>query len=162
MMGVVSVGGLIGLYGGMVCGILGWWFGRKQARKKRALDEVYEHIWQKARSYSWYVTLASIYILFSLYLFGVHIHGPMALGIIMIIHLASWAFIGIGFSIALQSEEPIQLNEAILGIALIVISVLVFTIISIVASNWVFMLIGIPISVLGLLLLIKSKKEMSS
>lgn len=160
-MGTISVSGLIGLYGGMICGILGWWFGRKQARKKRGLDEVYDHIWQKARSYSWYVTLATIYILFSLYLFGVNLHIPMVLGIIMIVHFASWAFIGVGFSIALQSDEPVQLNQAVLGVSLIVVSVLVFTIVSIVKSNWFFMLIGVPISLIGLLFLIKSKKEAS-
>ncbi|WP_053362438.1 hypothetical protein [Bacillus sp. FJAT-27251] len=26
-----SIGAIIGLYGGMMCGILGWWFGRKKA-----------------------------------------------------------------------------------------------------------------------------------
>lgn len=30
-----SIGGIVGLYGGMICGVLGWWFGRKKAKKNR-------------------------------------------------------------------------------------------------------------------------------
>lgn len=77
---VVSIGGIIGLYGGMICGIIGWWFGRKKARGNRGLDEVHYHIWQKAKSYSWYVTLGAIYIFFSLLVFGIHVNIAMVLG----------------------------------------------------------------------------------
>ena len=31
-----SIGGIFGLYGGMICGILGWWFGRQKRRKIEA------------------------------------------------------------------------------------------------------------------------------
>jgi len=69
----VQIGGLIGLYGGAVFGILGWWFGRWMAKKQRGLDELHEHIWQKARSISWFFTLATIYVLFSLVIFGIEL-----------------------------------------------------------------------------------------
>lgn len=46
----ISIGGMIGLYGGAICGLLGWWFGRKMARKNRGIDELYTHIWQRAKS----------------------------------------------------------------------------------------------------------------
>lgn len=154
-----SVIGLIGLYGGMICGILGWWFGRKKAKKNRGLDELYEHIWQKARSYSWYVTLVAIYILFSLILFGFDMNVAMVLGVIMLVHLSSWAIIGIGFSIAMQSEEPIQPNNIFIGVSTIIIFVLTFTIIAVEMGDWRFILIGIPISLLGLLFALKPKKK---
>jgi hypothetical protein len=75
------------LYGGLICGTLGWWFGRQKARKNRGLDELYEHIWQKARSFSWYITLATIYVLFSLVGFGIELNSAMVLGILLFAHM---------------------------------------------------------------------------
>lgn len=94
-----QIAGFLGLIGGMIIGILGWYFGRRKARNNRALDELYNHIWQKAKSYSWYVTLAVIYILFSLLLFGIEMSLPMTLGILLMAHLMSWAVVGTLLSI---------------------------------------------------------------
>ena len=89
-----SIGGIFGLYGGMICGILGWWFGRQKAKKNRGLDELYDHIWQKAKSYSWYMTLAAIYIFFSLMVFGIELNIAMVLGILLLVHIGSWGSLG--------------------------------------------------------------------
>lgn len=147
----VSLIGMIGLYGGMLCGILGWWFGRKKAREQRGLDELHDHIWQKARSYAWYVTLASIYIFFSFVMFGFDLSVAMVLGILLLVHLGSWAIIGSILSIVMKSSKPFQPARALIGISIIVLSVVAFTIISVVLVDWRFMLIGIPISLIGLL-----------
>lgn len=87
---VVSIGRLNGLYGGMICEILRW-FGRYKAKKNRGLDELYHYIWQKAKAYSWYVTLGAIYFFFTLLVFGIELNVAMVLGILLLIHLGSWA-----------------------------------------------------------------------
>jgi len=28
-----TIGGIVGIYGGMICGVFGWWFGRKSKEK---------------------------------------------------------------------------------------------------------------------------------
>lgn len=81
-----------------------WWhcfwirwiaFWKKKAKKQRGLDEVHDHIWQKARSYSWYAILIAIYFLFFLYFFGLHLNTLAVLSIIILVHLLSWAIIGV-------------------------------------------------------------------
>lgn len=147
----ISIGGIIGLYGGMICGILGWWFGRKKAKKNRGLDELYYHIWQKARSYSWYVTLGAIYVLFSLIMFGVELSTAMVLGILLLAHLGSWAIIGVVLSINMSSTVPLQPSRVKFGLTVIATSIIVFTIISIMTNNWLFLLVSILPNLIGLL-----------
>lgn len=101
----VEVSALVGLLGGMIIGLAGWYFGRKAAKKERGIDEVHNYIWQRARSYSWYITLVAIYVLFFLYIFGVAISVPAALAILIFIHLFSWAIIGMILSSRMYSEE---------------------------------------------------------
>ncbi|MGM8366307.1 hypothetical protein ACLIBG_12630 [Virgibacillus sp. W0181] len=156
----VSVVGMIGLYGGMIFGIFGWWFGRKKAREQRGLDELHEHIWQQARSYSWYVTLGMIYIFFSFLVFGVDLSLAMVLGVLMLTHLASWAFIGIILTVKMQNTEQYEPSKLLIGIGIIVLSVLAFTIVTIIYDDWRFMLIGIPISLFGILFIKKPAKKM--
>ncbi|MGV3465023.1 MAG: hypothetical protein ACO1OT_07005, partial [Heyndrickxia sp.] len=79
----MEIGGLIGLYGGLLMGGFGWWYGRKKAMKNRGIDELHHHIWEKARSYSWYFTIATIYVLFSMYAFGVPLKTPLVLGVLL-------------------------------------------------------------------------------
>lgn len=146
----VSIGGIIGLYGGMICGILGWWFGRKKARENRGLDELYYYIWQKARSYSWYVTLGVIYVFFSLIMFGIELSPAMVLGILLLTHLGSWGIIGAILSINMSSTAPLQSSRVKLGIIVIAASIIVFTIISIMTNNWMFLLLSIPPNLIGL------------
>lgn len=113
----IEVGGLIGLLGGMITGLAGWYFGRKKANKERGLDEIHEHIWQKARSYSWYTTLIVIYLLFFLYIFGVSLSVPIVLAILMFIHLFSWAIFGTIFSSKIYSENEgdKQITKFVIG-----------------------------------------------
>lgn len=139
----VSLGGILGLYGGMICGILGWWFGRKKARENRGLDELYYHIWQKARSYSWYVTLGVIYVFFSLIIFGVELSAAMILGTLLLAHLSSWSIIGAILSINMYSTVQLQPSRVKFAIIVISTSIIVFTIISIVTNNWKFLLFSI-------------------
>ncbi len=146
----VSFGGIIGLYGGMICGILGWWFGRKKARKNRGLDELYYHIWQKARSYSWYVTLGAIYVFFSLIVFGIQLSSAMVLGILLLAHLGSGGIIGAILSNNMSSTVPLQPSRVKFGIIVIAASIIVFTIISIMTNNWMFLLLSIPPNLIGL------------
>ena len=146
----VSIGGMIGLYGGMLCGVLGWWFGRKKARENRGLDELYDHIWQKARSYSWYVTLGAIYVFFSLLIFGVELNPAMILGILLSTHLGSWGIIGAIVSINMSSTVPLRPTRVKLGIGIVATSIIVFTIISIVTGNWLFLLCSILPNLMGL------------
>ncbi|MDQ0233260.1 hypothetical protein [Metabacillus malikii] len=146
----ISIGGMIGLYGGMLCGLLGWWFGRKKARKNRGLDEVYYHIWQKARSYSWYVTLGAIYVLFSFIMFGIELSPALVLGVLLLAHLGSWGIIGTVLSINMSSPVPLQPSRVKFGISVVAVSIIVFTTISIVTNNWKFLLFSILPNLVGL------------
>ncbi|KOP79293.1 hypothetical protein AMS59_09730 [Lysinibacillus sp. FJAT-14745] len=155
----VSIGGIIGLYGGMICGILGWWFGRKKARENRGLDELYYHIWKNAKSYSWYVTLGAIYVLFSLIMFGIELSNAMVLGILLLTHLGSWGISGIVLSISMSSTVPLQPSRVKLGILVVVTSIVVFMIISIITNNWMFLLLSIPPNLIGLFTALTPKRE---
>ncbi|HHW38737.1 MAG TPA: hypothetical protein GXX18_16140 [Bacillales bacterium] len=155
----VSIGGIIGLYGGMICGILGWWFGRKKARKNRGLDELYYHIWQKARSYSWYVTLGAIYVFFSLTVFGIELSSAMVLGILLLAHLGSWGIIGVILSNNMSSTVPLKHFRVKFGIIIIAASIIVFTIISIMTNNWMFLSFSILPNLVGLFTALTSNRK---
>lgn len=34
----------VGIYGGLIIGLLGWYFGRRAASKNRGLDEMHDYI----------------------------------------------------------------------------------------------------------------------
>lgn len=146
----ISIGGMIGLYGGMICGLLGWWFGRRAAKKNRGLDELYYHIWQKARSISWYVTLVAIYIFFSLIVFGIDLSPAMVLGLLLLTHLGSWGITGAILSFNMTSPEPFQISRVVTGVMIVTISMIVFTILSIITKNWLFLILSIPPNIIGL------------
>lgn len=147
----VQIGGLIGLYGGAIFAILGWWFGRRMAKKQRGLDELHEHIWQKARSISWFFTLAAIYVLFSLVIFGIELRAAMVLGVIMMVHMASWGFTGMILSINMNMTEPLKPSRVKFGISIVSVSLILFTILSITTGNWWFLLASIPPNLIGLI-----------
>ena len=156
----MQLGGMLGLYGGMIMGLAGWWFGRKKARENRGLDEVYQHIWQKTRSFSWYITLAAIYLLFSLVLAGVEMSPAMILGILLLVHLGSWGVFGIGISINMSVNDPIKLNRVKMTLIVTIIAITSFTILSIVTDNWMILLLSIPpIAVSNIISLIKQKED---
>ncbi|WP_342440923.1 hypothetical protein MHB40_16080 [Lysinibacillus sp. FSL K6-0057] len=155
-----SIGGIFGLYGGMICGILGWWFGRQKAKKNRGLDELYDHIWQKAKSYAWYMTLAAIYIFFSLMVFGIELNIAMVLGILLLVHIGSWGIIGIILTVNMYGPVPFKSSYVKIGISINVASLIIFTIISFITNNWRFLLISIIPNMVGIFTaLIVSKKQ---
>lgn len=94
-MDIQDIWAWIGLLGGAGGGLFGWWYGRHQAKKKRGLDELYEHIWKTSRATAWIITLVAIYVLFTLLLFGVNLHVAPVLGMLLLIHLGSWAVTGL-------------------------------------------------------------------
>jgi len=129
----METGGLIGLILGMITASIGLYVGRKQAEKKRALDELHEHVWQKARSVSWYITTATIYILLFLVLIGITISAIKVLSILLIVHLFSWAVAGsyVQLQLASASDADAQIYKflisffVLLGIGFIIISLIV-------------------------------------
>ncbi|MFS0816335.1 hypothetical protein ABC382_05070 [Lysinibacillus sp. 1P01SD] len=155
----LNIWGMIGLYGGVIGGLLGWWFGRKKARKNRGLDELYYHIWQKARSYSWYVTLGALYVFFTLIIFGIKLSTAMVLGILLLTHIASWGIIGIILTINMSSTAPLKPSRVKIGIIVFVTSIIVFTIISILTTNWLFLIFSIPPNLIALFIAFTPKQE---
>ncbi|MED3796168.1 hypothetical protein P4604_02020 [Lysinibacillus capsici] len=157
----INIWGMIGLYGGVIGGLLGWWFGRQKARKNRGLDELYYHIWQKARSYSWYVTLGALYVFFTLLSFGIELSTAMVLGILLLTHVASWGIIGIMMTINMSSAAPLQPSRVKVGLFVFITSIIVFTIISILTTNWLFLLFSIPPNLIALFTALTPKRKES-
>ncbi|OAB36051.1 hypothetical protein [Paenibacillus glacialis] len=155
----ISIGATIGMCMGMICGILGLWFGRKKARKNRGLDELYSHIWQKTRSYSWYVTLGAIFVLFSLNVLGIELSSAMVLGILLFVHIGSWGIIGIILPINMSGTFPLPLSRVKFGIIVIATSIIVFTIMSIIANNWMFLLFSILPNLIGLFIALTANRK---
>lgn len=155
----VQIGGLIGLYGGAVIGILAWWFGRRMAKQQRGLDELHDHIWQKARSISWFFSLASMYILFTLIMFGMELRAAMVLGVIMLVHFASWGITGVILSINMNMEEPLKPSKVKFGIAIVALSVICFGILSITTGIWWFLLASVPPNTIGIIFALTPEKS---
>lgn len=81
----------LGITLGIIGGLAGLWGGRRAAAKQRGLDERFDHIRTKARATSWFFTLFGIYIFFFLLFFGVKLSVAPVLGILLFLHLGSWA-----------------------------------------------------------------------
>ncbi|TYS67730.1 hypothetical protein FZC76_14285 [Sutcliffiella horikoshii] len=155
----VQIGGLVGLYGGAAIGILAWWFGRHMAKKQRGLDELHDHIWQKARAISWFFSLASMYILFTLIMFGMELKAAMVLGVIMLVHFASWGITGVILSINMNMEEPLKASKVKFGIFIVALSVICFGILSITTGIWMFLLASVPPSTIGIIFALTPEKS---
>lgn len=155
----VQIGGLVGLYGGAVIGILAWWFGRRMAKKQRGLDELHDHIWQKARSISWFFTLASIYLLFTLIMFGMELRPAIVLAVIMVVHMTSWGFTGMILSINMNMSEPLKPSKVKFGIFIVALSVICFGILSITTGNWWFLLASVPPNTIGIIFALTPEKS---
>ncbi|WP_404469580.1 hypothetical protein [Sutcliffiella horikoshii] len=155
----VQIGGLVGLYGGAVIGILAWWFGRRMAKKQRGLDELHDHIWQKARGISWFFTLASIYLLFTLIMFGMELSPAIVLAVIMVVHMTSWGFTGMILSINMNMSEPLKPSKVKFGIFIVAMSVICFGILSITTGNWWFLLASVPPNTIGIIFALTPEKS---
>lgn len=82
---------LLGLVLGALFGLFGLWWGRKKAAENRGLDERYETITTKSFASAWKISLAAIYILFALVIFGIQLAAAQLLGILLLIHMFGWA-----------------------------------------------------------------------
>lgn len=130
----MEVGGLIGLVFGGIASIIGLIVGRRQAKKERALDEVNDYIWQKARSISWYASLITIYMLLFLALIGLMTSLIKALSILLIVHLFTWGTVGAYLSTKLFGEE--KADRQLHYFTLILFIVLGFTFITLITFYW--------------------------
>lgn len=83
--------GFLGLVLGALGGLFGLWWGRKKAAKNRGLDERYESITTKSFASAWKISLAAMYILFALVIFGFQLAAAQLLGILLLIHMIGWA-----------------------------------------------------------------------
>lgn len=101
----MNASGLIGIVFRALSGLAGLLIGNKKAKKHRGLDEVHDYLWQKARSYSWYVTLIVIYILLLLVLLGVSLSPVTILSVLLIVHFASWGGTGAILSMKMYEES---------------------------------------------------------
>lgn len=149
----LQVGGLIGLYGGLICGLIGWYVGRKIASKERGLDETHDYIWSKARSFSWYATIASIYILISLYLFGLEMSIAIVFGILLLVQLGTWGVSGTILSVMMYSES--ETMSMAVGLILIVFSFIFSVMLAMLLENWVYIMLMLPFGLIGSFLIVR-------
>lgn len=153
----MQIAGLVGLFGGVLMGLTGWYFGRKKAAENRELDETHEYIWRKARSFSWYSTLVAIYIIFTLYLIGITMSIPMILSMLILVQLASWA-IG-GLVVSGQMYNWIHINRNfVIGTLIIALSVLIIILLVFMTKNIYYLLCALPFGIIGIYLINRSKQ----
>lgn len=145
---IINYGALIGLYGGAICGLLGWYVGRRKAIKEHSLDELHDYIMKTARSFSWFATLGAIYIFFTLLIIGVPLNVTFVLGILLIVQLSTWT-VSI-FILRYYMTLGFEVNAGLLaGVSLIILSIVFFGLIAILTNLWLFILLSIPISIIG-------------
>jgi len=134
---------IIGVYGGLSLALLGWFLGRGAAQKNRGLDEMHDYIWNKARSISWYLTIATIYILMTLYIAGVNLNVMVALSILLFVQLASWAISGIMYGLGftgIKLKKGIVIQFTVIGVFVPI----AFIILAATIDNWKIALASIP------------------
>ncbi|GGD29231.1 hypothetical protein [Pontibacillus salipaludis] len=156
----MEIGALIMMYMGLLGGLGGWYFGRKQASKNRGLDERYEHIWKTARSYSWYATLFAIYVVLTLAMVGVELSVVPIASILLAVHIFSWGLIGGILSIQMSpTEAPDYLLKFIGGLALGAGSIILFVILTIATGDYRFLVIMTLPVLIGTIISIQAKKS---
>src|SRR5699024_12364660 len=90
-------------------------------RKNSADDEVHYYIWKRARSYSWYATLLIIYVLLLLSLLGVLLSTIKVFSVLLIVHLFTWASVGLYLSASMFNEEKADKNVQWVLLALLIV-----------------------------------------
>lgn len=145
---IINLGAFIGLYGGAIGGLLGWYFGRRNAIKEHSLDELHDYMMKTARSFSWFATLGAIYIFFTLLVIGVPLSVAPVLGILLLVQMSTWAISS--FVLKYYMSLGVEVNVSVLaGVTLIILSIVFFMIIAILTKEWLFILLSIPLSVIG-------------
>lgn len=83
-------GAFLGITLGIICGLTGFWWGRRAAAKQRGLDERFDLIrLEHGHPVGFPHLLGRAFFL--LLLFGVKLSAAAVLGILLFIHLGSWA-----------------------------------------------------------------------
>ena len=125
----------VGIYGGLIFAIAGWYFGRRAMTKKNGLDEVLAFIAAKSRSISWYFTMAAICVLFSLEVFGLSIGTIPSLGILLFVHLGGWGLTSLILHSRMTNDpdDPgkgkLQLVQGYgIGLSILILSAIIYVI----------------------------------
>lgn len=150
----------MGIYGGLTIGLLGWLFGRQAAKKRRGLDEVHDYVWRKARSTSWYFTIAGIYVLLTLELMNVKLSLIAAFAILLFIQMSSWSVAGMYYTVRLTEDaapgKSILKLSAVIGSSVLIF----FVILSAVTGEWRFLLAAMPAVAFNLAIYVFIAKRM--
>ncbi|MFC4597802.1 hypothetical protein [Cohnella hongkongensis] len=101
MMSLDQVGVLLIILLSISVGFLGLRWGLKQAARQRGLDERFQMISSKSQAAAWKITLAVIYILFTILVCGAKMSAAPVLGIVLFVHLIGWAFSTVYYNIKL-------------------------------------------------------------
>ncbi|MFC6333840.1 hypothetical protein ACFP56_14530 [Paenibacillus septentrionalis] len=141
----------VGIYGGLIFGLLGWYFGRRAARKNRGLDEMHDYIWNKARSASWYAVITAIYLLMTLHVSGITINLMPALSILLFVQLSSWAITGAVYASKLTTNSTVN-QSFVLSTIIAAFFIVFFIIVSLLTDNWKFLLAAIPPIVMNIVI----------
>src|SRR5699024_7293348 len=101
------------------------------------------------RSFSWFATLGIIYIFFTLLVIGVSLNAAFILGILLLVQMTSW---GVSiFILKYYMTLGMEVNAGLLaGVSLICLSIVFFVIIGIFTNLWLFILLSIPFSIIGI------------
>ncbi len=105
------------------------------------------------------MTLGALYVFFTLLNFGIQLSTAMVLGILLLTHVASWGIIGIILTINMSSAAPLQPSRVKVGLFVLMTSIIVFTIISILTTNWLFLLFSIPPNLIALFTALTPKRK---
>lgn len=86
-----SVWGLVGLFGGLGLGFLGFLYGRARAAKNRGLDERYYEVVKRAKSSSWWITFVAVVIIFVAVLLRLLTSPAEVIGLVYLVLIASYS-----------------------------------------------------------------------
>ncbi len=153
-----------GICGGLLFGIAGWYwyFGRHAAGGSKGRDEVLTYMSDKARSVSWYFTLAALLGLLLLEIIDLSMGTIPSLGILLFVHLGSWGLTSILLHTRMtrDPDDPGTGKMALLqGFAVGGAILILFAIISILKADWRFLLAAILSVMLGAMIMITNNKR---
>ena len=136
------------MYAGVVCALTAAYLNKRKSAKENDNDEVRIHIFKTARSISWYATIATLYIMFTLYGIGIDLGVPPTVGIIMLVQLGTWGISAPVLSYYYSVEKIPNMN-LITGLLIILVSTVFFIFMAIFSMNWFFLFCPIPLGIIG-------------